>query len=470
MPRMALLFLTSTTSTPDLPLYEEDDNLAPVYFVIIGTGIVIIVILFIYAIICIRKRRSNNDDETQERVQENEAAVPLPETQVPKGYANLNRAAAPAQTLASSPTRSEYMGLIDVKTDKAQERLSTFKERCEPGSDVKWELPHDAVIIQDIIGVGEFGEVMKAVAFSLLGNDIWMTAAVKTLKDDSSPMEREDLLKEIKLMKRLPPHPNVVSLLGCCTREHPLYLIMEYLPEGDLQHYLRRSKTDTLANYKNLHPNSKYLSSDDLLSFAWQVAKGMAFLEEKECVHRDLAARNVLVDADKTCKVSDFGFARDVLDVKDMDRKTHGYVPVRWMAPESLLYDTYSSMSDVWSYGVLLWEIVTLGSTPYHHMSNIEVIDKVPVGYRMPKPTHCETTIYNLMLKCWQDVPASRPSFDIVNHELDDMVHSEEEFITLRNFDEKVLISLDTKRENRTLPRNLEPPKKNDLSRLSRTM
>ncbi|XP_066269271.1 tyrosine-protein kinase receptor Tie-1-like [Branchiostoma lanceolatum] len=223
------------------------------------------------------------------------------------------------------------------------------------------------------------------------------------------------------------------------TYPEPFYLLLEFVSGGSLQSRLRTSRTQ--QTYGNLHGGSKSLSSRDLTKFAWDVAKGMSFLSSKKILHRDLATRNVLVSADRTCKVSDFGLSREG---DEYERTTKTRLPVRWMAPESLFHRKYTTKSDVWAFGVLLWEIVTLGATPYPGMSKREVMDGVQQGYRMDKPIHCDGKLYTLMLNCWDADPARRPEFRQIERTMDTLMEDEQDYINLASLDENTYTSLQT--------------------------
>ncbi|XP_078575761.1 tyrosine kinase receptor Cad96Ca-like [Branchiostoma floridae x Branchiostoma japonicum] len=245
--------------------------------------------------------------------------------------------------------------------------------------------------------------------------------------------------KELSILKLLGTHPNVVSFLGRCTETEPFYLLLEFVSGGSLLSNLRTSRTH--QPYGNLHGGSKSLYSRDLTKFAWDVAKGMSFLAAKKIIHRDLATRNVLVTADRTCKVSDFGFSREG-DEYESTTKTR--LPIRWMAPESLFHRKYTTKTDVWAFGVLLWEIVTLGATPYPGMSKREVMDGVQQGYRMVKPRHCDDELYTLMLNCWNADPAQRPEFRKIQQTMDTQMEAEHDYIDLASLDDNTYTSLET--------------------------
>ncbi|RXG59388.1 Tyrosine kinase receptor Cad96Ca [Armadillidium vulgare] len=241
-------------------------------------------------------------------------------------------------------------------------------------------VPRHKVRVLEILGEGCFGQVWKCDAMDL-GVKGRRTVAVKTLKESAGQAEQNDLMQELKVLKSLSYHPNVVSLLGCCTEKEPIFVILEYMVGGKLQSYLRSSRANGHP-YDNLHGVSSSLTPRDLTIFALQTAKGMDFLSQNGIIHRDLAARNVLVGDNKICKVADFGFARDVANNHIYERKSDGRLPISQM---------------LWSFGVLLWEIVTLGSTPYPGRSAVDVMKRVKDGYRLEKPDHCKREVSKLI-------------------------------------------------------------------------
>lgn len=308
-----------------------------------------------------------------------------------------------------------------------------------------WEFPRNRVDLQMILGSGAFGLVMKGQAQGIKGCVGKMYVAVKIVKESDSETSRRDLLAELELLKLIDPHPNVIGLLGCCTRQDPLMVIVEFCAYGDLQSYLRHCRGVEDKYYQDLYrvPVEK-LGSRDLLSFAIQTARGMAHLAGMKVVHRDLAARNVLIDENKVCKVADFGFARDIYVENHYTRKTQGgRFPIKWMAIESLLDGVSTTKSDVWSFGVLIWEIVTLGASPYPGMNSQEVINFLQDCYRMDKPKHCSDELYVLMLDCWQVSPQRRPTFTELSQHLTKMFSDEREYIDMRMYENHLYINFD---------------------------
>lgn len=296
----------------------------------------------------------------------------------------------------------------------------------------RWEFPRHQIKVFSILGEGCFGQVWKCEATNISGHEGPTIVAVKTLKENAGERERTDLLQELQVMKSLEPHPNVVKLLGCCTEKEPFFVIMEYVSLGKLQSFLRSSRAQ--RSYDNLHGKSGSLTSRQLTSFCYQVARGMEFLSTKGIIHRDLAARNILVSADHTCKVADFGFARDVVASHIYERKSEGRLPIRWMAPESLYDNVFSVKSDIWSFGVVMWEIVTLGSTPYPGLSAQEVMRQVKEGTRLEKPEHCRREVYNIMFYCWEPEAEQRPDFSQLVVLLEELLLTETDYIELQRF------------------------------------
>jgi len=336
---------------------------------------------------------------------------------------------------ASSFFLKSFDGWPSNSTSPYEDRLLQTKDE---GKD-RWEFPRHHLKFYGILGEGCFGQVWKCEALNIDGRKGVTMVAVKTLKESASNKEKEDLVSELNLMKTLltEPHTNVVRLLGCCTSandKEPTYVIMEYVSKGKLQEFLRKSRAEHY--YGNLHGSSQKLTSRDLTSFCYQVARGMEYLSSKKVIHRDLAARNILVSETNICKVADFGFSRDVMANNIYERKSEGRLPIRWMAPEALYDNVYTTKTDVWSFGVLMWEIVTLGSTPYPGMSGSEVMKRVREGVRLEKPEHCDREIYNMMFYCWDNDPQERPSFSQLVKDLESLLTQGTDYIDLNLFPE----------------------------------
>ncbi|XP_038055917.1 ephrin type-A receptor 3-like [Patiria miniata] len=260
----------------------------------------------------------------------------------------------------------------------------------------KWQiLWNDLNVEEFILGRGNFGEVRAGTVRR--GGQI-IDAAIKLLKERALSAEHENFMKEFRTMTKIGNHPNVVLLLGACQHNGVMYVAMEYIPGGDLRSFLRNARSQW----------GGAMSSGQLIGFALDVAKGMKHLSKLKVIHRDLAARNILLDGNLVAKVSDFGLSRgdDVYIQASQQR-----VPFRWLAIESLTQNTYTTQSDVWSFGILLWEIATFGATPYANIHVSKLANELMTGYRMPHPRNCDGEIYGLMKQCWDENPKQRPTF-----------------------------------------------------------
>ncbi|EDO35408.1 predicted protein, partial [Nematostella vectensis] len=278
-----------------------------------------------------------------------------------------------------------------------------------------WEIPRDCVTLGDRIGEGQFGIVFAGTV--KIGEDT-IKAAIKCIKDVDDRYDMKDLKLEMEMMKEIGYHPNVVSLIGTCTIETPLYIITEYVSGGNLLDQLRQSRR-TDSKYVNVNST---LTSRDLLRIALDVSRGMRHIAMKKFVHRDLAARNVLMTDTLTAKVADFGLARDIYCEGKYVKTGGGRLPIKWMAPEAIRDQVYTTQTDVWSFGVLLWEIVTLGRSPYPGVPIAMLLEKLLYGYKMPCPSHCSEEVYSVMESCWQLEPSARPGFGELSKILTEML------------------------------------------------
>ncbi|XP_026725996.1 tyrosine-protein kinase Fer isoform X2 [Trichoplusia ni] len=252
-----------------------------------------------------------------------------------------------------------------------------------------WELNNDDVQLLDKIGRGNFGDVYKARLKSTS-----QEVAVKTCRVALPEEQKRTFLQEGRILKQY-QHPNIVRLIGIAVQKQPIMIVMELVPGGSLLTFLRtRAST---------------LSSRSLLAMCRDAAGGMRYLESKNCIHRDLAARNCLVGDDNIVKISDFGMSRE--EEEYIVSGGMKQIPIKWTAPEALNFGKYTSLCDVWSYGVLMWEIFSKGDTPYAGMSNSRAREKIDTGYRMPAPEGCMEDVYALMLRCWEYEPEKRPHF-----------------------------------------------------------
>ncbi|XP_078379478.1 tyrosine-protein kinase receptor Tie-1-like isoform X3 [Oculina patagonica] len=307
-----------------------------------------------------------------------------------------------------------------------------------------WEINREQVKIIKVIGKGAFSRVAKAKVWNLSGNGEYTTVAVKMLKANAAESDRKDLLSELELIKKLKPHPHVIKLMGCVTETDPMLVLIEYVPFGDLLGYLRKSRglNDTYFKDPDVKPQTS-LTAEQLIRFAWQVADGMFYLSSKKIIHRDLAARNVLVGEGEKCKVTDFGMARNVHQDDIYTKRSRGRLPAKWTAYEALLYGTYTTQSDVWSYGVLLYEILTVGGSPYPDINAREIARKLQEGYRMPKPKHVDSKLFQIMLKCWEKNPSDRPTFAKLKDTMKDMERNHRTYVNLKQYENSLYANIE---------------------------
>uniref|UniRef100_A0A8C5BYY5 receptor protein-tyrosine kinase n=1 Tax=Gadus morhua TaxID=8049 RepID=A0A8C5BYY5_GADMO len=288
--------------------------------------------------------------------------------------------------------------------------------------DSAWELHRDRLTLGKGLGEGCFGQVVLAEVVGLEKSRPTRVTkvAVKMLKADGTERDLCDLASEMQMMKMVGRHKNIINLLGACTQEGPLYVVVEYASRGNLRDYLRSRRPEGQEYCSG--PWKVALGGvgvSELVSGAYQVARGMAYLASKKCIHRDLAARNVLVTEDEVMKIADFGLARDVHHIDYYKKTTNGRLPVKWMAPEALFDRVYTHQSDVWSFGVLLWEMFTLGGSPYPGVPVEELFKLLREGHRMERPSSCTAELYGLMTACWRSGPSQRPTFHQLVLDLD---------------------------------------------------
>ncbi|KAE8635662.1 hypothetical protein XENTR_v10002701 [Xenopus tropicalis] len=262
--------------------------------------------------------------------------------------------------------------------------------------DKKWILNHEDVTLGELLGKGNFGEVYKGTLKDKT------PVAVKTCKEDLPQELKIKFLSEARILKQY-DHANIVKLIGVCTQRQPIYIVMELVPGGDFLSFLRKKKDD--------------MKTKQLAKFSFDAASGMAYLESKNCIHRDLAARNCLVGENNVLKISDFGMSRQE-DDGIYSSSGLKQIPIKWTAPEALNYGRYSSESDVWSFGILLWETFSLGVCPYPGMTNQQAREQVEKGYRMSAPQNCPEEVFRIMQKCWEYKPENRPKFSEMQKEL----------------------------------------------------
>lgn len=294
-----------------------------------------------------------------------------------------------------------------------------------------------------VLGEGQFGIVYLATAKNISGNTGISKVAVKMLKAETA-RERDvkDFQNELKIMKKLRAHPHIVRLLGCCTVADPQCIILEFLPNGNLLDLLRKSRGYNGSSLEALH--STKLSSKQLLEFALMIADGMHHLSSQKVVHRDLACRNILVSRRLDCKISDLGLARELDKNGIHKREQNATLPVKWMAYESLFDGISTTKSDVWSFGIALYEILTIGNIPYPEHKSKQIFDLISQGYRMEKPAHCSDELYRIMSKCWEKQPSYRPSFDGLKNSLKQLLDQNDHvYLNLDKYNDELYVQFE---------------------------
>ncbi|XP_032885598.1 vascular endothelial growth factor receptor 3 isoform X1 [Amblyraja radiata] len=388
--------------------------------------------------------------------------------------------------LGTSPAdiKTGYLSIIvdpdEIPLDEQSEYL--------PYDSTKWEFPRARLRLGKILGHGAFGKVVEASAFGIDKSSSCRTVAVKMLKNGATANEHKALMSELKILIHIGNHLNVVNLLGACTKANgPLMVIVEYCRYGNLSNYLRNKREDFIpcrervpmvrsqmismvevvkglenrgqvgsgespvcirTAMEKMLSHTRDLVEDgavpkplflptvddlwqcpltlvDLICYSFQVARGMEFLASRKCIHRDLAARNILLSDNNVVKICDFGLARDIYKDPDYVRKGNARLPLKWMAPESIFDKVYTTQSDVWSFGVLLWEIFSLGVSPYPGVQiNEEFCQRLREGTRMRAPEYATEEIYRIMLNSWHGEPKDRPIFSDLVEILGDLLQA----------------------------------------------
>ncbi|KAM7012553.1 ephrin type-B receptor 3b isoform 12-T12 [Tautogolabrus adspersus] len=362
-------FSTNLQTDPPKPWQEQ----LPLIIGSATTILVFIIAVVVIAIVCLRKQRNGSESEYTEKLQQYKSPIVTPGMKVyidPFTYEDPNEAVR------------EFAKEIDVSCVK----------------------------IEEVIGAGEFGEVCRG-RLKLPGRRE-IIVAIKTLKVGYTDRQRRDFLSEASIMGQF-DHPNIIRLEGVVTKSRPVMIVTEFMENGALDSFLRL--------------NDGQFTVIQLVGMLRGIAAGMKYLSDMNYVHRDLAARNILVNSNLVCKVSDFGLSRFLED--DATDPTYtsslgGKIPIRWTAPEAIAYRKFTSASDVWSYGIVMWEVMSYGERPYWDMSNQDVINAVEQDYRLPPPMDCPTALHQLMLDCWVKERNLRPKFTQIVATLDKLIRN----------------------------------------------
>ncbi|XP_034041773.1 ephrin type-A receptor 6-like isoform X2 [Thalassophryne amazonica] len=291
----------------------------------------------------------------------------------------------------------------------------TYEDPTQAVHEFTKEIDPSRIRIERVIGAGEFGEVCSGRLRTPGKKEI--AVAIKTLKGGYVDRQRQDFLREASIMGQF-DHPNIIRLEGVVTKSRPVMIVVEYMENGSLDSFLRQ--------------HDGHFTVIQLVGMLRGIAAGMKYLSDMGYVHRDLAARNILVNGNLVCKVSDFGLSRVLEDDPEAAyTTTGGKIPIRWTAPEAISYRKFSSASDAWSYGIVMWEVMSYGERPYWEMSNQDVILSIEEGYRLPAPMGCPVALHQLMLHCWQKERGHRPKFTDVVSFLDKLIRNPSSLLPL---------------------------------------
>ncbi|XP_033476604.1 ephrin type-B receptor 3b isoform X5 [Epinephelus lanceolatus] len=363
--------------------------------------LVFIIAVVVIAIVCLRKQRNGSESEYTEKLQQYKSPIVTPGMKVyidPFTYEDPNEAVR------------EFAKEIDVSCVKIEEVIGAGNPPKLLSYRGKTASHLQAIPLEDFTPSGEFGEVCRG-RLKLPGRRE-IIVAIKTLKVGYTDRQRRDFLSEASIMGQF-DHPNIIRLEGVVTKSRPVMIVTEFMENGALDSFLRL--------------NDGQFTVIQLVGMLRGIAAGMKYLSDMNYVHRDLAARNILVNSNLVCKVSDFGLSRFLEDDPSDPTYTSslgGKIPIRWTAPEAIAYRKFTSASDVWSYGIVMWEVMSYGERPYWDMSNQDVINAVEQDYRLPPPMDCPTALHQLMLDCWVKERNLRPKFTQIVATLDKLIRN----------------------------------------------
>uniref|UniRef100_A0A9J8BK54 Ephrin type-B receptor 3 n=1 Tax=Cyprinus carpio carpio TaxID=630221 RepID=A0A9J8BK54_CYPCA len=387
-------FSTNHQADADKTLQEQ----LPLIVGSLTAGLVFIIVVVVIAIVCLRKQRNGSESEYTEKLQQ--YITPGMKVYIdPFTYEDPNEAIR------------EFAKEIDVSCVKIEEVIGAGNQQHKLLSNRGKTARHtQAIPLEDFTPSGEFGEVCRG-RLKLPGRRE-IIVAIKTLKAGYTERQRRDFLSEASIMGQF-DHPNIIRLEGVVTKSRPVMIVTEFMENGALDSFLRL--------------NDGQFTVIQLVGMLRGIASGMKYLSDMNYVHRDLAARNILVNSNLVCKVSDFGLSRFLEDDPTDPTYTSslgGKIPIRWTAPEAIAYRKFTSASDVWSYGIVMWEVMSYGERPYWDMSNQDVINAVEQDYRLPPPMDCPTALHQLMLDCWVKERNLRPKFSQIVNTLDKLIRN----------------------------------------------
>ncbi|XP_070574789.1 fibroblast growth factor receptor 2-like [Ptychodera flava] len=298
-----------------------------------------------------------------------------------------------------------------------------------------FEFPRHMLTIRNVIWSGKNHQIAVAEAQNIDGQDGVTEVAIKMAKSASDSDQESEIVKESKLMKAMSRHPNIIRLLGVCTDSAPTFIVLEYLVQGSLASTMKEIHSTFTTSKKS------GITEKQMLSFALDIAEGMKHLEKLKIVHRYLSPNHVLVDRSLHCKISNFGYASDVIDSSSFFTKAEGSVPQRWMAIESLADLKFSSKSDVWAFGVVLWHILTIGETPYESIEVNRIVQRLNGGYELPKPAVCGQKLHDMMKQCWRRIPLKRPKFRELASKLNTCIDDAKAHLDFNNHQKNIAVN-----------------------------
>ncbi|KAL1777905.1 high affinity nerve growth factor receptor isoform X1 [Sigmodon hispidus] len=385
--------IPDTNSTSRDPVEKKDD--AP-FGVSVAVGLAVSAALFLSALLLVLNKCGQRS-----KFGINRPAVLAPEDGLAMSLHFMTLGGS-----SLSPTEGKGSGL----QGHIMENPQYFSDACVH------HIKRRDIVLKWELGEGAFGKVFLAECYNLLNEQDKMLVAVKALKE-ASESARQDFQREAELLTLL-QHQHIVRFFGVCTEGRPLLMVFEYMRHGDLNRFLRSHGPDAklLAGGEDVAPGP--LGLGQLLAVASQVAAGMVYLASLHFVHRDLATRNCLVGQGLVVKIGDFGMSRDIYSTDYYRVGGRTMLPIRWMPPESILYRKFSTESDVWSFGVVLWEIFTYGKQPWYQLSNTEAIECITQGRELERPRACPPDVYAIMRGCWQREPQQRHSMKDVHARL----------------------------------------------------
>ncbi|XP_028442659.1 ephrin type-B receptor 3b isoform X7 [Perca flavescens] len=390
-------FSTNLQTDPPKPWQEQ----LPLIVGSATATLVFIIAVVVIALVCLRKQRNGSESEYTEKLQQYKSPIVTPGMKVyidPFTYEDPNEAVR------------EFAKEIDVSCVKIEEVIGAGNPPKLLSYRGKTASHLQAIPLEDFTPSGEFGEVCRG-RLKLPGRRE-IIVAIKTLKVGYTDRQRRDFLSEASIMGQF-DHPNIIRLEGVVTKSRPVMIVTEFMENGALDSFLRL--------------NDGQFTVIQLVGMLRGIAAGMKYLSDMNYVHRDLAARNILVNSNLVCKVSDFGLSRFLEDDPSDPTYTSslgGKIPIRWTAPEAIAYRKFTSASDVWSYGIVMWEVMSYGERPYWDMSNQDVINAVEQDYRLPPPMDCPTALHQLMLDCWVKERNLRPKFTQIVATLDKLIRN----------------------------------------------